>query len=185
LNRFDSLFVTIQYVALYISTWFIIHQRSLLFILSYLSISAKLNRCWGQLKYGLEYVNFLEKLVSSVSPTWAYGKRWPWTLLAISRAHHALPFYALWVGHPEKALLLFQRWSACRAGGLQLFSTPLDAPCHTSMIAKEYYALNPAGIIPVRQSSLSRQTNMARGIQGGSKTPAGCPPFGWSLLKRL
>jgi hypothetical protein len=143
-----------------------------------------LNRCQGRLQYGLKYVNFLEKLVSSVSPTWAYGKRWLWTLLSISRAHHALPFYALGAGHPEKALRLFQRWSACRAGVLQLFSTPLDAPCHTPMIAKEYYALNPTGIIPVRQISRSRQANMARGIQGGSKTAAGCPPFGWSLLIR-
>jgi hypothetical protein len=35
---------------------------------------SKIEQCRGRLQYGLKYVNFLQKLVSSVSPTWAYGK---------------------------------------------------------------------------------------------------------------
>jgi hypothetical protein len=33
-------------------------------------------------------------------PVLAYGMGWAWTPLCFSRACHALPFYALWAGHP-------------------------------------------------------------------------------------
>jgi hypothetical protein len=43
---------------------------------------------------------------------WAYGKRWPWTPQSFTRARHAVPFYALWVGHPLCAFQ-DQGWQLC------------------------------------------------------------------------
>jgi hypothetical protein len=46
-----------------------------------------------------------------------------------------MPYSSMSYGRatPETDLRPFQRWPACRAGGLRPSSTPLDTPCHTPM----------------------------------------------------
>jgi hypothetical protein len=41
-----------------------------------------------------------------LTQSWEYGKGWPRTHLSITRARHALLFYALWAVAPETALQL-------------------------------------------------------------------------------
>jgi hypothetical protein len=53
--------------------------------------------------------------------------------LSFTRAHHALPFYALQAGHPKTATLgtalqPFRGWPTRRAGDLQPSSILLDTP---------------------------------------------------------
>jgi hypothetical protein len=52
-----------------------------------------------------------------------------WTLRSITRAHHAIPLYAMQATTPETALRPFQAWLPAGAqGSLQLYFTPLDTP---------------------------------------------------------
>jgi hypothetical protein len=58
-------------------------------------------------------------LVTPGSPSlaqWAYGKMWPWTPLSFIHACHALPFYALRVGHPCNGLTAVSG-VVCQQGG--------------------------------------------------------------------
>jgi hypothetical protein len=56
----------------------------------------------------------------------AYGKR-PWTPQSITRAHHALPLYALWAATPETSVEY--GWvAACKAGVPRPSSTTMNTP---------------------------------------------------------
>jgi hypothetical protein len=73
---------------------------------------------------------------------WAYGNGWSWSSLSITRACHALPFYALGratgamvpLANGERALRLFVGWLAHKVGSVQPSSTPLDTPHRMPMV---------------------------------------------------
>jgi hypothetical protein len=95
---------------------------------------------------------------------------------------HALPFYALWAGHP---LWPFQWWPLLREGGLRLFSTPLDTRRCTPMPKV------PDGegrtFLPPSPSPHNDSKAVKNGIQFGLCFPGLAKsnhsmPWGWSSL---
>jgi hypothetical protein len=97
------------------------------------------------------------------SPSWAYGKGWPWTSQSFTRARHALYFYALRSGRPTAVFYPFRH------------PTPYayDRPRHVTSrdIPRFDLCMKEHGHVTHRCT--------AWGVQRERKQLTGGPPLGW------